>query len=147
MSAVVEPWTRAAHPHPACEVRAGVASATLAACVADVLGGSGYRLTPHGAAAFTAVRGRKGWNRYLEAAIGLVPAVGPLQYTELEVTELAPEGGLGGIRLTCRDGYQQLGAAGRVAEQVATIAAELARRDIVPVTVSRWHPDPFRERP
>ncbi|HEY0119732.1 MAG TPA: hypothetical protein VGC04_13230 [Cellulomonas sp.] len=147
MSTVVEPWTRAAHPHPACEVRARVRPATLAACVADVLGRGGYRLVPHGEAAFTAVRGRKGWNRYLEAAIGLVPAVGPLQYTALEVTELAPEGGRGGIRLTCRDGYQQLGAARRVAEQVTTIAAELAQRNIAPVTVSRWHPDPFGERP
>lgn len=145
MSAVLPPWTRAAKPHPACEVRAAAPSASLLGVVADALRAQRYRVEPAGPAAFTAVRG---WDLNLELAVGVVPSAGPLQHTVIDVDGLAPDAaGRGGVRLRCRDGYQQLGAAARVASQVGRAVTDLIDRGVPDVTVSDWFSDPAWERP
>jgi hypothetical protein len=141
------PWTRAAKPHPACEVRAGLTSAEVLAHLAGALQAQRYRIEPVDGTSFVARRGHRGLNRFLDTEI-LDPTFGLLQYTVLDVDGLAPDSaGRGGARLRCPDGYQQIGAAGRVATQIGRAVADLVHRGVPAVTVSPWFSDPAWERP
>lgn len=147
MTAALAPWTRAARPHPACEVRAGRTSAEILGHLVGALRAQRYRIDPVDETTFVATRGSRGWNGYLESGV-VVPSIGPLQYTVLDVTGLDPDAaGRGGVRLRCRDGYQQLGAAGRVASQLGRAVTDLVTRGVPDVTVTPWFSDPAWERP
>jgi hypothetical protein len=123
-------------------VRAGLTSAEMLGHLAESLHAQRYRIEPVDPTAFVATRGRRGWNG------AVVPSIGPFQYTVLDVTGLAPDAaGRGGVRLRCPDGYQQIGAARRIAGQIGRAVTNLTDRGVPGVTVSDWFSDPAWERP
>jgi hypothetical protein len=128
-------------------VRAGLTSAEMLGHLAESLHAQRYRIEPVDPTAFVATRGRRGLNRFLDTEI-LDPTFGLLQYTVLDVDGLAPDSaGRGGARLRCPDGYQQIGAARRIAGQIGRAVTNLTDRGVPGVTVSDWFSDPAWERP
>jgi hypothetical protein len=107
-----------------------------------VLEASGYRVRRVGPTMSVAELGGRIRAEWLEALIGFAPARGPFQHVviDLEVPEVEAGGG-SALRLTCRNGFRQVGAPARIAGLVREIAAELGR-DTGPVAVSPWRTNP-----
>lgn len=114
---------------------------------AESLHAQRYRIEPVDEMSFIARRKAPLWTWFGGIDAELL-ALGPLQSAVLDVNGLAPDAASrGGARLRCPDGYQQIGAARRVASQIGRAVTDLVRRGVPDVIVSGWFSDPAWERP
>ena len=107
-----------------------------------MLAARGYRVRRDGPTTSVAELGGRIRAEWLEALIGFAPARGPFQHIviDLEVPDVEPGDG-SVLRLTCRNGFRQVGAPTKVAGLVQAIAVELGHHGGL-VAVSSWRTNP-----